>query len=111
VFLAKAFGWLIYVGLSLHGVVELSILAFWQFACWMCGWLRLSPVLAWLAGCLVWLSLGFFLAFGLCFQLVFCWLFVSVSFRDFILYLSLCIYSVLCWLPACIASLSCSFLI
>jgi len=43
------------------------------------------------------------------FQLVFRWLFVSVSYEDLIPYLSLCIYFVLCWFPACIASLSCSF--
>ena len=43
------------------------------------------------------------------FQLVFRWLFISVSYEDLIPYLSLCIYFVLCWFPACIASLSCSF--
>ena len=65
--------------------------------------------MAWLAGCLVWLSLGLVLAFGLSdFSLYF----VGFSFL-FLLgvyaLLSLCICFDLCWLPACIASLSCSF--
>ena len=79
-----------------------------------------------LAGSLAGLAFGFSLASGFHalllrsldqgsfspfpgFQLVFRWLFVSVSYEDLIPYLSLCIYFVLCWFPACIASLSCSF--
>ena len=89
-------------------------------------WLRFS--LCWLGWQLGWAGFDLSLASGLHaiflrslvqgdspplsgFQLVFRWLFVSVSYEDLIPYLSLCIYFVLCWFPACIASLSCSFLI
>ena len=41
------------------------LLGFWSvlFACWLFCCLRLSPVMAWLADCLVWLSLGLVLVF------------------------------------------------
>ena len=61
-----ALGRLIAVGLLPHGGGAV-LLGFWSvlFACWLFGCLRLSPMMAWLAGCLVWLSLGLVLVFGL----------------------------------------------
>ena len=78
-----ALGWLIAVELPPHGVVELSFLVFGQFSLLVgCSAVFGSPsdgLAAWLLGLVVsWFCLSFWLVR---FQLVFCWLFVSVSFR------------------------------
>ena len=84
-FLVKALGRLIVVGLSPLGVVVLSILAFWQFfllvGCAVSSALPCAGLAGWLLGLAVsWFILSFWLVL---FQLVFCWLFVSVCFRGF----------------------------